>query len=143
MEFLSEKANGEEWILSLENLSGVNEITARFTATEANVLNSELSAPVSIVTTNVKLQLQPGTTNVTAILRDADVNLKYSFVFTWYNGDTQVGNPTDYGTKQFTSATAQQRGSKPSSANKVTVTATIYDLQGNVTDVLTQTTTLP
>lgn len=129
--------NGTEGIVDLNSMTGSNEITARFVATAENVLNSELSNMVAVVTTNVKLEVtKSGTNKVKASLTEGDSSLSYRIIFKWYTGGTEPAGTKDWGKKAFTGTSASQDQTIYSGVTKIEVTVEIYASDGSVTDVL-------
>ncbi len=132
--------NGKEGVLDLNNLSGPNEITARFVATAKNVLNSELSNMVAVVTTNVKHEVtKSGSNKIKVLLTEADPSLSYRIVFKWYTGGTEPAGTKDWGKKAFTGTAAYQDQTIYSGVTKIEVTIEIYASDGSINDVLTAT----
>lgn len=129
--------NGTEGVLDLNNLSGSNEITARFVATAENVLNSELSNMVAVVMTSVKLEVtKSGSNKIKASLTEADPSLSYRIIFKWYTGGTEPAGTKDWGKKAFTGTAASQDQTIYSGVTKIEVTVEIYASDGSINDVL-------
>ncbi len=132
--------NGTEGVLDLNSLSGSNEITARFVATAENVLNSELSNMVAVVTTNVKLEVtKSGSNKIKASLTEADPSLSYRIIFKWYTVGTEPAGTKDWGKKAFTGTVASQDQTIYNGVTKIEITVEIYASAGSVTDVLAGT----
>ncbi len=132
--------NGTEGIVDLNNLTGSNEITARFVATGENVLNSELSNMVAVVTTNVKLEVtKSGSNKIKASLTEGDSSLSYRIIFKWYTGGTEPAGTNDWDKKTFSGTAAYQDQTIYNGVTKIEVTVEIYASDGSVTDVLTNT----
>ncbi len=134
--------NGEEWDADLDSLSGSNEITAVYMSKGGNVLNSELSNMVLVVTTNVNLSVaKSGENQITLLLKEGEIGLSYKLEVAWYDGDQEISS-TSYDKTEFTSTTMQRviptnRSGK--AATRIEITVKIYASDGSEADVLIKT----
>ncbi len=129
--------NGEEWVKDINSLTGVNEITARYLSNGGNVLHSEMSNMVSVITTDVKMTISnSGNNQIAAVLSGGREGLFYKFEITWYDGEVSLGTGL-YDMTAFSSATAIKtiptyKAGK--AANRIEVIVKIYGADGNMAD---------
>ncbi len=123
---------------NLNNLSGLNEITAVYKSITDNVLSSEISNMVSVVATNIKLKVVTSGNRLTAILEEGEVGLSYEIDVKWFDTSGQF-DELSYPKTEFTSTRAEKAISivrSGKTATRIEIVVRIIATDGSTTDTL-------